>query len=229
MISKNNIIFLLVILIQITAFSQVGIGTTNPQQMLHVDGTAAGLQTIRIDDVAVTAGGTNPGELATSTTSANKTLVVDSNGDIKSRYIYGDNMQSVVLASGTQTITNTSLTDITGASITFTPRHSVVYLSFTITGYNPLTTSGLDPLTWFSVGVSRGATNVGNFLSLTGTSDDVTGSAGAASITAANFPITVTPGVSVTIKLRGRNGGVNNGDGFTIDRTNYTSYMSILD
>ena len=228
MITKNNIIFLLVILIQTTTFAQVGIGTTNPQQMLHVSGAAAGLQTIRIDDVAVTAGGTNPGELATSTTSSNKTLVVDSNGDIKSRYIYGDNMHSVVLPSGSQNITNTSLVDITGATITFTPRHSVVYLSFTITGYNPLT-GGLDPLTWFSVGVSRGGTNVGNFLSLTGTSDDVTGSAGAASITAANFPITVTPGTPVTIKLRGRNGGVNNGDGFTIDKTNYTSYMTILD
>ena len=228
---KTNKILLTLLTSLITSITiaQVGIGTTNPQQMLHIDGSVAGLQTLRIDDIAVTAGGSNPGELATTSTTTSKALYSDSNGDVKVRYVYGDNMQSVVLASGTQTITNTSLTDITGASITFTPRHSVVYLSFTITGYNPLTTSGLDPLTWFSVGVSRGATNVGNFLSLTGTSDDVTGSAGAASITAANFPITVTPGVSVTIKLRGRNGGINNGDGFRIDRTNYTSYMSILD
>jgi hypothetical protein len=196
--------------------------------MLHISGTNAGLQTLRIDDVAVTAGGTNPGELATSTTSANKTLVVDSNGDIKSRYVYGDNIQSVILPAGSQNITNPSFYDITGATITFTPRHTTVYLSFTITGYNPLS-GGLDPLTWFSVGVSRGGTNIANFLSLTGTSDDVTGSAGAASITAANFPITVTPGTPITIKLRGRNGGINNGDGFTIDKTNYTSYMTILD
>ena len=138
-------------------------------------------------------------------------------------------MQSVVLSAGSQNITSTSLVNISGATITFTPRHSVVYISFVITGYNPLATSSLDPLTWFSVGVSKGATNVGNFLSLTGVSDDVTGSAGAASITASNFPITVTPGTPVTIKLQGRNGGINNGDGFTINKTNYTSYMTILD
>lgn len=207
--------------------AQVGIATTSPQQMLHIDGSASGLQTIRIDDLAVTASGTNPGELSTSTSTSDKVLYSDANGDVRVRYIYGDNVKSVVLPSGSQNIKNTSLVDITGASITFTPRHSTVYLSFTITGYNPLTSS-IDPLTWFSVGVSRGATNLGNFLSLTGTTDDTTGSAGAASITAANFPITVTPGVPVTIKLRGRNGGINNGDGFTIDRTNYTSYMTIL-
>ncbi|WP_320815259.1 hypothetical protein [Flavobacterium sp.] len=225
----NKIVLTLVIgLFANIVTAQVGIGTTNPQQMLHISGTNPGLQTLRIDDCAVTAGGTNPGELATGASTTSKALYSDSNGDIKVRYIYGDNMQSVVLPSGTQNITNTSLIDITGATITFTPRHSVVYLSFSITGYNPLT-SGIDPLTWFSVGVSRGATNIANFLSLTGVSDDVTGSAGAASITAANFPITVTPGVSVTIKLRGRNGGINNGDGFTIDKTNYTSYMTILD
>lgn len=206
--------------------AQVGIGTTNPMQQLHLDGTDAGLQTIRIDDCAVTASGTNPGELATTNTTTNKALYSDSNGDIQVRYIYGDNTQSVILPVGSQNINNTSLTDITGATITFTPRHSTVYLSFAISGYNPL--CGSDQ-SWFSVGVNNGGTNVANFLSMTATTDDITGSVGAATITAAKFPLSVTPGVAVTIKLRGRDGGTNHVCGFTIDRTNYTSYMTIED
>ena len=200
-------------------YAQVGIGTTSPLQELHIAGTTS---TIRIDGLNNTNNTNNNGtDLAP--------IAVNASGDLQVRTpIYGDNIQSVILPNGSQNITSNSLVNITGATITFTPRHSVVYLSFTITGYNPLTSS-IDPLTWFSVGVTNGGTNVGNFLSLTGTSDDITGSAGAASITAANFPLTVTPGVPVTIRLRGRNGGVNDGDGFTIDRTNYTSYMTILD
>ena len=115
-------------------YAQVGIGTTTPLQQLHLDGTAAGLQTIRIDDCAVTAAGTNPGELATTNTTANKALYSDVNGDLQVRYIFGDNTQSVILPAGSQNINNTSLTDITGATITFTPRHSTVYLSFAISG-----------------------------------------------------------------------------------------------
>ncbi|MGB1270353.1 MAG: hypothetical protein ACPG45_11515, partial [Flavobacteriaceae bacterium] len=202
-----------------TSFAQVGVGTTNPLQELHIAGTSS---TIRIDGLN-SANNTNNNGIDIAP------VAVNALGDLQVRTpIYGDNIQSVILPNGSQNITSTSLVNITGATITFTPRHSVVYLSFTITGYNPLTSS-IDPLTWFSVGVTNGGVNVGNFLSLTGTTDDVTGSAGAASITAANFPLTVTPGVPVTIRLRGRNGGINNGDGFTIDRTNYTSYMTILD
>jgi hypothetical protein len=208
--------------------AQVGIGTTSPQQRLHISGSDSGLQTIRIDDLAVTSGGTNPGEIASTTTTTSKALYADSNGDIKVRSVYGDNMQTVTLSSGSQNITSTSLTDITGASITFTPKHSTVFLSFAISGYNPLTSGGR-PLSWFVVGVSNGSSNVGNFLSLSSATDDTTGSSGAATVSAANFPLTVTPGTPVTIKLRGRVGGLNHSDGFTINRTDYTSYMTILD
>ena len=207
-------------------YAQVGIGTTTPLQQLHLDGTAAGLQTIRIDDCAVTAAGTNPGELATTNTTANKALYSDVNGDLQVRYIFGDNTQSVILPAGSQNINNTSLTDITGATITFTPRHSTVYLSFAISGYNPLCFA--DQQSYFVVGVTNGGTNVGNFLSMSATNDAV-GATGAATITGAKFPLTVTPGVAVTIKLRGRDGGQTHDCGFTIDRTNYTSYMTIED
>jgi len=89
--------------------------------------------------------------------------------------------------------------------------------------------SGADQQSWFSVGVSNGSTNVANFLSMTTSADDAVGATGAATITAANYPMSVTPGVSVTIKFRGRDGGNNHQSGFTIDKTNYTSYMTFLD
>lgn len=143
---------------------------------------------------------------------------------------YGNNIQSVILPTGTQNVTGSTHTDITGATITFTPRHSTVYLSFTISGYNPLTGgSGGDQLSWFSVRVINGSTNTGNFVSISAASDDISGAVGASTITAANYPLTVTPNVPVTIKLQGTNGGVEFSSGFTIDRTNYTSFMTILD
>ena len=210
--------------------NRVGIGTTTPQNTLHLDGSSAGLQTIRIDDCAVTSAGTNSGELATTNSTSNKALYSDVNGDVQVRYVLGDNIQSVTLSGADQNINNTNLRDINGATITFTPRHSTVYLSFAISGYNPLSGgSGADQQSWFSVGVTNGGTNVANFLSMSASADDTLGATGAATITAANYPISVTPGVSVTIKLRGRDGGNNHQSGFTIDKTNYTSYMTILD
>lgn len=226
----NHITKIAVITVVITqsfqCHAQVGIGTTSPLQELHISGVPAGLQTIRIDDCAVTAGGTNPGELATTTTTAHKALYSDTNGDLQVRYIYGDNTQSVILPSGTQNIDSVTLVDITDATVTFTPRHATVYLSFAISGYNPLCFA--DQQSYFVVGVDNGGTNVANFLSLSAT-DDTFGATGAATITAAKFPLTVTPGVAVTIKLQGRDGGQTHDCGFTIDKTNYTSYMTIED
>lgn len=205
----------------------VGIGTTLPAGRLHLANTNnTQLETIRIQDMAVTTGATNNAELATTTTTTNKAVYVDNNGDLRSRYAYGDNTQSVTLSGAAQTITTTTLTDITGASITFTPRHAVVYLSFAVSGYNPLTSGPQQ--SWFVVGVDRNGTTIGNFLSLSATQGSGAAS-GAATVSAGHYPITVTPGVPVTIKLRGRRGGTNSADGFRIDKTGYTSYMTIWD
>ena len=80
------------------------------------------------------------------------------------RYIYRDNIQSVTLSRANQNINNTNMRDINGATITFTPRHSTVCLSFAISGYNPLSGgSGSDQQSWFSVGVSNDGANVAKF------------------------------------------------------------------
>ena len=80
--------------------------------------------------------------------------------------------------------------------------------------------------------MSNNGANVANFLNLSATTDEnviTTIATGAATITAAKFPLTVVPGVAVTIKLQGRDGGAVHDCGFTIDATNFTSYMTIED
>lgn len=224
---KLKLILLFIVVIH-PLFSQVGIGTTTPQQELHIDGSKSGLQTIRIDDIAVTTGGTNPGELATSITSANKALYTDARGDIQSRYVLGDNTQGLIII-GSQNINSTTLVDINNASITFTPRHSTVYLSFCISGSNPLNCpEAANQQSWFSVGVDLGGSNVANFASLTASTNTTTANS-ASSITVAQLPITVIPGTPVTLKLQGRDGGTDHECGFTIDSSNFTSYMTITD
>jgi hypothetical protein len=209
----------------------VGIGEASPVQKLQIDGSATGLQTIRIEDLATNQAGdfgqTSGANVQTSTTTS-KGVYADANGDLTARYVYGDNVQSTILSGAVQNITSATLVDITGATLTFTPRHSTVYLSAVIAGYNPLTASQTHS-SWLVVGVNKGGTNVANFLTLTAEMDDVTGSSGAGMVTIAHFPLSVTPGTPVTIKLQGRVGGTGSSDTFAVDKVNYTSYMTILD
>ncbi|MFD0963502.1 hypothetical protein [Pseudofulvibacter geojedonensis] len=205
-------------------YSQVGIGTTNPQQQLHISGSQTGLQTLRIDDLAVTTGGTNPGELTTTIISANKALYTDARGDLYSRYILGDNTQSLII-SGSQNINDTNLTDITGASITFTPRHSTVFLSFSVSGDIPASCINSNTQeSWFAVGVSVNGSNIANFSSMSASTNS-----SSSTITVAQLPVSVSAGSPVTINLQGRDGGAVHDCGFTIDSTNLTSYMTITD
>jgi hypothetical protein len=132
----------------------------------------------------------------------------------------------VAPTTGTQILSTTSLTDLTGLTLTFTPRHSVVYLSFAVSGYNPLT--GALPHGWVVVNVDKDAASVGNFLSM-GAANDANGSYGAATVGTGMFPISVTPGTATTIKLRGRVIDATTNGRFTVDKANYTSYMTILD
>lgn len=191
-------------------YSQVGINTTTPTNSLDVNGDVR-IRTISDND--------------------NETTVItaDNDGVIGRRYVYGDNIQSVVLSGTNQNINSTSYVDITGATITFTPRHSVVYLSFAISGYNPLNCSeAYSQLSWFVVGVFVDGVQEGQFLSLSA-NQGTNGTSGAATIGASYFPINVTPDVPVTISLRGRDGGMNHTCGFNIPSNSYTSYMTIVD
>ena len=221
---KNIFIVAFAMIISFTQFTyaQVGIGNTNPQQELHISGSSS---TIRVEGLNSTNNTNNNGtDLAP--------VVVDANGDFTiASPMYGENMQYIVLPIGSQTIISTSLTNIIGATVTFTPKHATIFVSFAVSGYNPLCFA--DQQSYFVAGLSKDGTNVGNFLSMSASTStdvsDATFATGAATITAANFPLTVTPGVSVTIQLQGRVGGSVHDCGFEINKTNYTSYITILD
>lgn len=218
--------FFIIFSVNATQAQNVGIGEASPAQKLHIDGSASGLQTIRIEDCAVTAAGSNPGEDAPTATTTKKAVYTDANGDLTVRYVYGDNVQSAVLSSGTQLVTSTTLVDIAGTSITFTPRHPIVYISFTVSGNSPLTNT---QSAWLVVSIDKDGSTAASFLNLSAEQDDLEGSSSAATVTAANFPLAVTAGTSVTIKLRARVGGADATDGFTIDKANYTTYITIWD
>ncbi len=227
---KKSLVLSLTLIATANLFAQnVGIGESNPLQKLHVDGSPPGLQTIRVEDMGAgqaadfsQASGAN---IQTSST-VGKSVYVDASGDMTSRYAYGDNIQSLTLTTGTQTLSTTTLVDLTGAAITFTPRHPIVYLSFAISGYNSL--AGTEAKGWAVVSVLKGATVVGSFLNMSG-ANDVNGQYGAATIGAGMYPITVTPGTSVTIKLQGRTVDATTDGRFTIDKANYGNYMTIFD
>ena len=125
---------------------------------------------------------------------------------------YGSNMY---YAKGTTDIsinTNT-YTDMTNMSITFTPQHSVVFVSFSAGGECDGYVYGLFRL--LKDGVSQGG-------SLSIASDyDFDNYYGESIITGWNahmtqFPISVTPGVSTTIKIQWMREGFSSGFGTTI-------------
>lgn len=230
---RNFITFILLIFcISLTTNAQVGIGTSNPQAELHLAGNKTGIQTLRIDDLAVTADGSNPGELATTSTTVKKTVFIDESGNLWSSDAYGSSMKSVVFSTP-QNIAGSTQTDITDATLTFTPKHQVVYLSFAVSGYNPLVcgpgNNTRDQHSYFVVHVIKDGVTVGSFVCLSATTNEGVGSVGAANNGAAQFPISVIPGALTTIKLQGNNGGLAFECGFTINNGGYTSYMTIMD
>jgi len=182
--------------------SNVGIGETAPVQRLHIDDDDTNLQTIRVEDLAVTAAGTNEGELPTTTTTDNKAVYVDANGDFQSRYVYGDNVQYAVGQTNIAINTNT-FTDVPDLSITFTPRHPVVFVTFSMSGAASIPTIEHMIL---SARLVKDGTPLGGTGALTTDATDFT-SLSAYNLQMVSYPVSVTPGVSTTIKVQWARGG----------------------
>ncbi len=215
---------------------KVGIGTaaTTVAQSLQIGNAATGtLETVRIVDLA-TGGdgdfGQASGAKVQTNTTTGKAVYTDASGNLTARYIYGDNIVSTKLPAGTQTIIGgAAAVNVTNGTLTLaTPRHTTAYLSFSITGYNPLTGTSGTHSSWVAIDVFQDGVKIGSFLGLAASSAG--GSTGAATVTVANLPITTTIGTSTVILLKARaSGGGTGTKDFIIDNTNYTSYMTILD
>jgi len=127
---------------------------------------------------------------------------------------YGDNIQTVKGTTNTTIyayLDTVSFTDMNSMTITFTPNHSTVYLSFSAAGYvSPLinNTAATTNQTAVYFRVRNGSTTLGHTISVASDYDfdDIFGEA---VLTAWNahftmFPVTVTPGVSTTLKIQWR-------------------------
>ncbi|WP_323789706.1 hypothetical protein [Psychroserpens sp.] len=118
---------------------------------------------------------------------------------------YGDNIRSVIGTSNIGINTNT-FTDMTNMSITFTPKHSTVYLNFSAAGHSDIG-SGIQQYVDFRlVNVTAGNAVLAGTSSLC-TDFDFDDILGSISITSWNahftmFPVSVTPGVSTTLKIQ---------------------------
>lgn len=123
---------------------------------------------------------------------------------------YGDNIQSVVGTSDTSINTNI-FTDMADMSITFTPKHSTIYLSFSAAGFADIA-SGFQMYADFRlVNVTAGNTVIAGTNTLT-TDFDFDDVFGILTLTSWNaqlvmFPVNVTPGVSTTLKIQWRRDG----------------------
>lgn len=139
---------------------------------------------------------------------------------------YGDNMQYAI---GTTDISTSSTTfvDMADMSITFTPNHPVVFVTFGASGNMDLT--GSSPYAAYGhfrlVNVTAGNTTVAATATLTTDFDfdDVTGLRIGTSWNASinQFPVNVTPGQSTTLKIQWLRNGL-----FATDLQNWVSTLS---
>lgn len=125
---------------------------------------------------------------------------------------YGDNIQSV---KGTSDISvnTTTFTDMADMSITFTPNHTTVYVSFSASGIMDDTIIPEASLAHFNlINVTAGNIRECGVETLTTDYDfdDVFGEIGAVSWNAhiTMFPVTVTPGTPTTLKIQWQRQGV---------------------
>jgi hypothetical protein len=124
---------------------------------------------------------------------------------------YGKNIQSIVGTTNTNINTNV-FTDMEDMTITFTPKHNVVYVSFGASG--DINTTDAWQQGYVEFKLFRDATSVAGTVSL-GTDYDYDGTNNYL-VTAWNahfsmYPVTVTPGVPTTIKIQWMRDGISMG------------------
>ena len=140
--------------------------------------------------------------------------------DIQNRWIivshdqndYGKNIQSVV-GSNLSTIyatidpANTPYILMTDMTLTFTPKHSTVYVNFSASGYvnSIINNTGLTTRpTLINFELRNGTNTEATTITLGTDYDDVTGVLTSWNAGFTMFPISVTPGASTTISIRWR-------------------------
>ena len=118
---------------------------------------------------------------------------------------YGDNIQSVIGTSDIA-INSAAFTDMADMSITFTPQHATVYINFGASGFSDIANGIQQYVELRLVNVTTGDTVLAGTTSVTTDFDfdDILGSISISSWNAhfTMFPVSVTPGVSTTLKIQ---------------------------
>jgi hypothetical protein len=188
------------------ATGKVGIGNTSPAEKLSVGSTSqlrvnATGDLVRIKDVPYSWPSSNPGG-----TTGNYYLRNNGSGtliwDNFALNTFGTNNQGV---SGTTdcSVNSTTFADISQMTITFTPVHSIVYVFFTIAGYENVSGS---PQQYVDFRVMKNGAVVGGGNCTAGDYDDTKGVVSSFN-GALSLAVPVTAGVSTTIKVQWRRDG----------------------
>lgn len=154
---------------------------------------------------------TNSGALSVNGSVGTTGQVLTSNGNAPPTWNspYGGNIQSVVGTTDI-TINTATFTDMPTMTITFTPKHSVVYLNFSAAGDQSTSSLPGECYVEFRVQtvISGTTTTVAGTISLTTDHDDVDGTATAWNAHFTMYPLTVTPGTSTTVKIQWMRSGI---------------------
>ncbi|MDB5281204.1 MAG: hypothetical protein JWO06_279 [Bacteroidota bacterium] len=181
--------------------TNIGISTTTPLQKLHISGAAAGLQTIRLDDLASGSGA--PGDLGALPSGTNEKVVyVDANGDMRGRLSY-DNIQSVAGTTDATYSVQNVWANVPQLSITFTPKHSTVFISYSISGYLDVSTFSMNGI--YSRLMVAGVVKGGSMSATEDYDMDDFGNQTLSSgwnVQMVFFPVAVTAGTSTTVTIQ---------------------------
>lgn len=192
------------------AFSLSGIipVTTSDGQIVTLENTTAFNFTIAHETATSTAanriycpGGTDlilSGQYSTVSLSYNATqarwIVIGSTDNP-----YGKNLQSAIGTSDIQ-INSATFADMTDMTITFTPKHNIVYVNFGASGDMPTNSAG----SYVEFKILRNGTSVAGTVSLATDYDywDMGSSSTGWNAHFTMYPVSVTAGVSTTIKIQ---------------------------
>lgn len=189
-----------------TANTNVGIGITNPSQSFDVFGKFQvdnNGDAVKIKNVTYSWPATQG--------AANTVLQNDGSGNLSWSAPYGGNIQYVEGTTDIST-TNSSYVDMTGMSITFTPKHSTVYIYMTASGDVDVAASGRQ-MGFVKCRVTNNAatTVYGKAVSIATDADDVSGENGAWNCSILCRVTGLTVGTSTTLKVQWAHGGTGAG------------------
>ncbi|GGD86838.1 hypothetical protein [Planktosalinus lacus] len=224
---SKNILFGIILLYSFfNAFAQVGIGTTSPApgSILDINSSNSGVLIPRVEliettnQLPITAPTPETGLLVFNTATINDVApgfyywTGTQWSTLSNQAVYGGNIQSVIGTTDAIKNQNTGFTDFDDITITFTPVHPVVYVTFSAAGHASIASRN-SYIDFRLVNETAGNSIVAGTNTLS--TDTDRGQGQNVSLTVSwnssinMFPVIVTPGTSTTLKIQWNIGGID--------------------